>query len=95
MRWLTRPNKSDFIRNFDTEYITDGNHDYLLFDITKYANRDNISICLTPSLDQIDAQNHAYLYSREYFYESYKPRIIGTSQEYYEPIFIYGRILYR
>lgn len=83
IKWSNRPNRSDFIRNFDTEYITDGNHDYLLFDITKYANRNNISICLTPSLDRIDADNHVYLYSREYFYGAYKPRVIWTCQEYY------------
>jgi len=78
IKWTNKPNKSDFVRRFDTEYITDGYHDYLLFDITKYANRDNISVLLTPSLDQIHAQNHAYLYSREYSYTVVRPRIIWT-----------------
>ena len=82
IKWTNKPNKSDFIKRFDNEYITDGNHDYLQFDISEYSNRDNISIVLTPSLDRIDADNHVYIYSREYFYGGYKPRIIWTSLEY-------------
>ena len=80
IKWSNKPNKSDFIKRFDNEYITDGSHDYLQFNISKYSNRDNISIVLTPSLDRIDAQNHVYLHSREA--GGNKPKIIWTCLEY-------------
>lgn len=77
--WTELPNKTDFIRRFDTEYILDGNdHAYLQFDITEYANRDNISIVLSPSLDEITPENHVYIYSTGYPYYVFKPQLIWS-----------------
>ena len=82
IKWTNKPNKSDFIKRFDNEYIADGSNDYLQFDVSEYSNRDNISIVLTPSLDYIVPENHVYIYSRKYSYGGYRPRIIWTSHVY-------------
>lgn len=79
--WLSLPNKTDFVAKVDTYFS--GSPSYIQFDITKYIYRDNLSIVLTPSIDEITPENHVYLCSTDRI--SFKPRIIWTYQEYYEP----------
>jgi len=77
-KWLSLPNKTDFVRRFDTEYILEDDHAYLQFDITEYTNLDNLSIVLTPSIDEITPENHVYIHSTGYHFYPFKPQIIWS-----------------
>jgi len=69
--WLSLPNKTEFIVEIEN---TSESTSYIQFDITEYMYRDNLSIVLTPSVDEIIPENHIYLHS--------EPRLIWTSHEY-------------